>query len=491
MNEQLKFECGLVGDPDAGRSASEEESASWGWFRLTIGGVNVCQHIANGKILDRVDWYMLPVIEWFVENWDPLLHEVRLPVSMSDAQTARDAIRRFTPGDDDELNDAVFDWRERHALRAAAPGAIVPDVFLKRTGDHIELSWGHARLAGAPLDLRFLAASEYRLLEPRQAAETLYDSFNFLTNELVERLPNNSRLQTLALAMKELKLPRSLQRTAWIAGVGKSVKASAEKLTAWSSLLPSAFKSLIEPVAEELVVSRTPAAVLMFGTLSPEVSEQDVSVLLGVLENATLLTEQKPSLPDSSTFIIGVTPWEGGYELALHTRNQMQLSDEVYKIDIDKILEEYSIRQTHVELSDSKIRAIAISGETFAPTITMNDLSRFNDTDPGRRFTLAHELCHILYDRGIGVQLAVASGPWAPAVIEKRANAFAAMFLMPLEACSKLLHQYSVTGTTRAETITAIANTFGTSRMATLHHLHNIDLVNDVDFEMILEEMTQ
>ena len=48
-----------------------------------------------------------------------------------------------------------------------------------------------------------------------------------------------------------------------------------------------------------------------------------------------------------------------------------------------------------------------------------------------QRFTLAHELCHLLLDREYGGELTIASGPWAPLGIEQRANAFAAAFLMP------------------------------------------------------------
>ena len=32
-------------------------------------------------------------------------------------------------------------WYHRHALRSAALGAIVPDLFIRRCGDHVELSW--------------------------------------------------------------------------------------------------------------------------------------------------------------------------------------------------------------------------------------------------------------------------------------------------------------------------------------------------------------
>jgi Zn-dependent peptidase ImmA (M78 family) len=43
----------------------------------------------------------------------------------------------------------------------------------------------------------------------------------------------------------------------------------------------------------------------------------------------------------------------------------------------------------------------------------------------------AHELCHLIFDREHGDELAIATGPWAPLGIEQRANAFAAAFLMP------------------------------------------------------------
>ena len=47
--------------------------------------------------------------------------------------------------------------------------------------------------------------------------------------------------------------------------------------------------------------------------------------------------------------------------------------------------------------------------------------------------TLAHELCHLLFDRSDAVPLSVLSGAWAPPRLERVANAFAAELLMPLE----------------------------------------------------------
>src|SRR2546427_10846495 len=65
------------------------------------------------------------------------------------------------------------------------------------------------------------------------------------------------------------------------------------------------------------------------------------------------------------------------------------------------------------------------------PAIIQNESSFSYRHAAAARFTLTHELCHLLVDETRGKKLAIASGPWAPRGLEQRANAFAAMFLMP------------------------------------------------------------
>ncbi len=143
MNNRLKFEIGFERDPDQGVGATSEESVSWGWFQIIVNDMNLCQHVVNAKVSDRVYWYLLPMLEWFAENWDSLLHETKLPPSFSDALSARQGFRNFNPypyrdlADDDlesldsESEDTtVFDWAERHSIRSSADGGIFPDIFL-------------------------------------------------------------------------------------------------------------------------------------------------------------------------------------------------------------------------------------------------------------------------------------------------------------------------------------------------------------------------
>ncbi len=95
------------------------------------------------------------------------------------------------------------------------------------------------------------------------------------------------------------------------------------------------------------------------------------------------------------------------------------------------MLQRLDVEATKIDLSDEDVRAVSVFGPTQRPHIFCNRRTRWGGSMEVERFTLAHELCHLLLDREYGDELAVATGPWAPPEIEQRANAFAAAFLMP------------------------------------------------------------
>jgi Zn-dependent peptidase ImmA (M78 family) len=501
MSNRLQFEIGFEEDPDNGVAASLEESASWGWFKITVDGVNLCQYVANSELSDRVSWYLLPMLEWFVGNWDSLLHEIKMPSAFADAISARHGFRSFNPYkniDDDDIGLSeryseheevrVFEWAERHALRTSADGGIFPDVFLRRFRNEIELSWGHSRVEGAPSDLRFVAPPGQTYLDPREVASVLFDSLCTAIRSLCERHPLSARLKSLHAALRALEQPRSVERAAWMAGLGESVESSRIVLENLTKNIKQTYQNLIVPMKEPLIISRAPAAVLMFGSLSPRVSQQDVDTLLRLLEDAATKGASGTELPKIDVLPSSARPHEQGYELATLAHETMQLPAKPLKLDIQKLLSRYGVAQREVDLSDTKIRAIAICGKDLQALVVVNRSCRHNHTEPGLRFTLAHELCHLLFDEEDGVPLAVASGPWAAATIEKRANAFAAMFLMPEEACRLLLNTHYNAGGMTTTVIAEIATAFGTGKLATLRHLSNLDLIDGTEAEDLAEQ---
>ena len=128
----------------------------------------------------------------------------------------------------------------------------------------------------------------------------------------------------------------------------------------------------------------------------------------------------------------GSPPWSQGYEPAEEVHERFDSAFEQDDgVDMEGLIESLGVRIGTLELSDADVRGASIAGPQHRLGILVNARHGSNESEAGYRFTLAHELRHLLFDRERGQTLAVASGPWAPLVIEQRTNAFAAMSLMP------------------------------------------------------------
>lgn len=86
---------------------------------------------------------------------------------------------------------------------------------------------------------------------------------------------------------------------------------------------------------------------------------------------------------------------------------------------------------TAVPLGDGAVRAVTLLHHDGRAAIALNSSYERGVVDHVVRFSLAHELAPLLYDRAAGRRLAIASGPWTPRYVERRANGFAAGLLMP------------------------------------------------------------
>ena len=147
-------------------------------------------------------------------------------------------------------------------------------------------------------------------------------------------------------------------------------------------------------------------------------------------------------------------------------------------VDPDRAMEQLEIDLLRVRLADESIRGIAIAGSCYRPCVAWNQNSPRNADRRGRRFTLAHELCHVLFDWEHGRSLAIASGPWAPRDVERRANAFAAMLLMPPAAVAAAVADINEPINT-AGAVHAIATRLQTGFDATLRHLANLGFLDE------------
>ena len=499
-------------DPDQGVAIDPDESASWGSLQLWVKGQNVCTHVDQGELLQGVHWYMLSLLEWIVDVWNPLLHEERLPNrNTGDTAVESLAITRNAPALASELDISTweqdwYDWHRRHALRAARNGGLFPNILFRRLRDHIEVSWDDEPSAGTPEEFRFSLTQGSALLNPEDVAKPLYE----LTADAVEYLkgtsPTSQRLQALEIRLKELaKAHQREKRLRWIAGFPEHIrtvdslkdgavgqfKESWEKISRTIRIFRSkqAVEAALATDETPLVLVGSCQAALLFGSVAPTVSEADVYTLADVLikqysreagdEELEKLSESIP--PDERSMI-----WEQGYDLAESLHDSLDLTGDW--VDVRSVIRNLGIHELRRALNDTSIRGVSIVGPQHKPTVIINRSCRYSLNSAGVRFTLAHELCHLLYDRGHGKRLAIASGPWAPASIEKRANAFAAMFLMPPYLVARAVAD-SPDPITELAGARAVARKLRVGVVAAIEHLCNLTLMTEIERDELLAQL--
>ena len=170
-------------------------------------------------------------------------------------------------------------------------------------------------------------------------------------------------------------------------------------------------------------------------------------------------------------------PFQEGYDLAEQLLEDCFLPGSDSYVDVRALLSGWGVRIVEKVLKTNTIRGVAIAGERYSPAILVNKTSDYNASEAGKRFTLAHELFHILYDRSAARRVSIVSGPWAPPGVEKRANAFAAMFLMP----RSLLTRSFPTGKIDEEAVTSAADAMQVGISALVEHLFNTSMIDEVE----------
>ena len=486
---EFAVEIAFERDPDGGPPKSAEISESWGSFRFWAQGQNLCAHAEDEESVDSVHWYLLPLIEWLVDHWDPLFHEEKPPHKQTRGSDGWSCLsdNPFPPPalSEEEDLDWLAGWQEwwnRHCLQAAREGGLFPGIVFRRWRQLVEVSWGPDGLVGAPPHFRFAQSRGHARFDPKQVTRPLYEVLGEAIRQLATWVPGSKRLADLAERHQKLQSDRSTERLGWLAGIGaERWRAFLDSLREHRQFSRQAIAELLsyeEP--DRLVVSGSCRAALMFGTLSPNLSEADMLALASQLIQSTGSAGASSRLEAlaRSTAVDEPQPWRQAYDLAEQVLQELDLwNGSATAIDLDDSLRRLGIRVDDVRLDDVDTRGAAFVSPVHRATILVNAKHPVNDYPPGRRFTLAHELCHLLFDQNQGRELALASGPWAPADIEKRANAFAAMFLMPTARIRLLIE--SLGGSLKnGKHILKIAATMETSFSATLEHLANLGFLS-------------
>ena len=493
---QLGFAANPHGEEDR---AAREVRLSWGYFSIWANGENLCSHIEQGEGLSAAHWYMLPFIEWITDNWDPLLHEDRLPLRNAGSSAAESlAITRMPPlsikeVDEFEWLDEWSAWWHRHNVRASSPGAVFPDFYSRRLRDQLEVSSGAEPVPDVPPDIYFVTPNRTYHLDPVSAGQSIFVVLKAAAEELQRRAPDSERIASLVAELQSLPAPEKRdRRMAWVASLDgdhdRYSQIAEEVDRAFASVTPAvreAFAGQAGP-SSDLVAYGNAYVRLLFGAVSPFTTVEDVGRLAHRLADNYM--------PDVRTYLRGLrrdellalesrvsrlTPGEQGSRLG-------ELASELLgertgeAVDIHATFHKLRVQISKINLSDPEVRAVSVFGPTQKPHVFCNRLTRWGHSIEVERFTLAHELCHFLLDREWGGALAVASGPWAPLVIEQRANAFAAAFLMPTWLLSGALASLG-RPVSDPVAVSEVATRLRVSRSSLVDRLYNLGEVTSED----------
>lgn len=485
-------------DPDQGKGATPSMSATWGSFEIWVNGLNLCLHHEDSVTLPDVHWYLLPLLRWFVSNWDALLHEERLP-NRNDGRDAWLSLRATAEPPHALLEAAACEWDElqhawwkRHSLLACRDGGLFPDIVIRRMQDKVEFSWGPSPIAGAPQHYYFFANHGYARIDPLVVAKHLSSVIGAAIGHLCCETPDDPEFLLLRSAFQELTTSDRIDdQLALICGLQSGTRdiCLARKSFQASWLAPFATGRQFR-----LVVAESPKYCLMFGSVAPDIDQSDVARLIDIIASIPHPQEENESLRrlvrDEPIRSALERPWDRGYALAqdLHEAlNGEYCNDNT--VDVQRLFSDLGIHVTPVELNDTTIRAIALAGDGCGPMVAMNSRYKYQHSHPVR-FTLAHELCHILHDRTHGIRLALASGPWAPVDVEKRANAFAAMFLMPPELIRRVIDNEQISLDT-VESIWTVSKHLGVSFSAVVEHVCNLGFINEETRDDLKQQAVQ
>jgi Zn-dependent peptidase ImmA (M78 family) len=495
------IELSLISDELDDWMVDADERASWGAVAFWVGGINVCEHAVQGETLRAAHWYLLPLVEWLVEHWEPLLHEERQPIPSAGVNAAQGFSRAAMLGEIEaagghgfDLAEAAQAWYSRHGFRSAALGGIVPDVYIRRYGDYIEFSTGSEPTAGEDLGVVFTQPPQAARIPVSDVAVALGDAVESLTSVLLRRAPDSLRYQRLSEHVAALADPaREPIRFAWLSGAGERVDVFLQLWNEVRSAIPTDLlqdvQRLDDATNERGLAALAPPAALLFGSLAPDVSADDMVALHTTLMTGTGDSQAADELRSvgeellSTWPIARLSPGEQGSvygEAAWHRLG----TGEVAQVHVEKILAELGVGIYYVELQDSSIRAVSMIGVDGAARIVVNRKFRMGISQPVQRFTLAHELGHLLLDQDRASRMIVASGPWAPLEVEQRANAFAAAFLTPIPLLDKVWRPNPT-----LVDIRAMAHSLAVSFSALVNRLQNVGRISFEDAEILRSEV--
>ncbi|MCA9677041.1 MAG: helix-turn-helix domain-containing protein [Myxococcales bacterium] len=178
-------------------------------------------------------------------------------------------------------------------------------------------------------------------------------------------------------------------------------------------------------------------------------------------------------------------PWRHGEELATLTRSKLDLGIAPIR-SMSALLEQLGVRLVWTDRLPEELQGLSLHDPLVGPSIVANTNGRVHQWWT-LRTTIAHELCHILYDRVPTAPLGIASRRNQRDDLEQRANAFSVYFLAPREGVRALLMSRGcLPFQLHRSDVHAVMMHFGLGKEAATAHLLHLDWISRPQREGLL-----
>lgn len=464
-------------DPHPARGLPAELVESWGSFEVWSRGRCLTRnHQAEGASVDGVTGYLLPLMEWLVEQGPRLLNEEPLPMAV-----ARESIRSacdwlrcseepiLTLREDEE--DAWFtrrsEWRARHVFRAGIPDAAFPMLLMRRVDDAVELFWDNEHWGTPRPELEFTERSGVALAPARTVAAVILEMLTSGGEALHARC-GGARTGRLLEALTRLKEGRPDWR--WL--VHRETAEVVERIPK----LRDELDARVRDQERGPVVDHSDLTGLLRGVRATRT--EDVEALLHLLPAAgggslppALARLRQPMEPDP------LRPWLQGYEAALSCREALRWGTRPLP-PLPEWLHEHGVHHRELDLG-SQVDLVAVVGEERRPAFFENP---YTARRRRREMALATGVGHLLMDTG-GVAV---DGVWEYWPRAARARAFAAMWTMPEDGVRELARRG---GGATEDAVRAVVRHYGTSPLAAIWHMKNLGLLGEEQGDAMLQSI--
>ncbi|WP_019912132.1 hypothetical protein [Paenibacillus sp. HW567] len=143
---------------------------SWGVFELWVNGKELCNSSKNNHEHTAYEWNLYHLVEWLGENLPIILLDEEFPLPVQ-GKTALELLTKsleFDSDNDDEFDEwfsTKQDWEFKHSWFSSRGGSYLPEVYFRRIGNQIEISWNNEDLYAEGISFPFITGVEYVPIE--------------------------------------------------------------------------------------------------------------------------------------------------------------------------------------------------------------------------------------------------------------------------------------------------------------------------------------